>query len=191
MRKLALLAAVVWLISCYGMNAAAQTWSKGAVVATHFVGPSGVRISGGGQGDIGHGDIGMNALCQATYGPTAHMCNMDEFSHTAGVVQPPPKNPPSSALFMWIQPSVHDCLVEGSDVVCSVSDLGRVVYSLASSACAVSGPIGESAMVSYPWSTSNPSVYGWVVEVPTDQSLTPTMLLQACDSNINVACCAP
>ncbi len=186
MRNLALVAALVCLVSCYGTNAPAQTWSKGAVAAAHFVGPSGVRIYGGGQGDIG-----MNALCQATYGPTAHMCYMDEFSHTAGAVQPPPKNPPSSALFMWIQPSVHDCLVEGSDVVCSVSDLGRVAYSLAYSACAVSGPIAGGAMVSYPWSTSNPSVYGWVVEVPTDRSLPPSMILQTCDSYINVACCAP
>jgi hypothetical protein len=99
MRKLALFAAVVCLISCYGMNAFGQSgryvgWSSGVTT-----------------GDRPAGQAGMNQMCINSF-PTSHMCNVDEFFSTAGTIS----NGIAVAnnVQLWVQPALHNCLYDGS-----------------------------------------------------------------------------
>ena len=73
MRKPALFAAVVCLISCYGMNA------FGASAVPRYLGASTLFTNGANAGQTG-----MNQACRTTYGVTAHMCRADEFFSSAG-----------------------------------------------------------------------------------------------------------
>jgi hypothetical protein len=117
MRRLALLAAAVYLIFCYGMDAKAQTWSTGPVAVDHYVGPS----KGQNDGDT-HGRGGMNALCQNTYGVTAHMCSTDEFMNTASI----PKG--TSIPEMWVYPTWRNCYYDGGreKVMCEMAGIGLI-----------------------------------------------------------------
>jgi hypothetical protein len=184
MRKLAVLAAVVYLISCIVMSAEAQRWNTGAVTTDHYVGAS----NGWNDGNV-HGLVGMNALCTATFGPTAHMCNVDEFFSTAHY-----KKVVASATPMWIQPSLHNCLYDNSanGVTCTQDDL------LSDSG---TGPgmvrMLESELIAH--GTCQGSAGRW-----TNASSTSTGLAVAgsagsgaytfwgpCDAPIQAACCAP
>ena len=103
MRQLAYLAALGCLISCYGMNADAAnpTWTTGAVTGDHYVGATTATTDGS-----TNGIVGMNVLCQAKYGHTAHMCNTDEFFRSAGFAKT------TLLPFMWINPVFHDCVFD-------------------------------------------------------------------------------
>ena len=104
MRKLALLAAVVCLISCWGMNAEAQTTGV-------YQGVSNASTTGANQGRP-H----MNVLCQNTYGASAYMCTVDEFFSTAGSVT-------GTAPHLWIQPVLHNCVYDGAQTMCQEAGL--------------------------------------------------------------------
>jgi hypothetical protein len=113
MRKMALLAAVVCLISCYGMNAFAQT-------APHFIGSSAASVKG-----AHFGQAGMNQACINTFGGTAgtiantHMCSTDEFFNTAGLG--------GNGVLLWIQPALHNCVSDGLQVTCQEAGAPAVV----------------------------------------------------------------
>ena len=95
MRKLALFAAVVCLISCCSMDAFAQ-----AVVGTsRYIGYSAALANGGNRTGLAGG---MNYACIATYGTGAHMCTTDEFFATAGISV--------NTLQIWVQPSLRNCV---------------------------------------------------------------------------------
>jgi len=178
MRKLALLAAFVCLISYCGMRAEAAepTWSTGAVAAAHFVGPSKATTDGN-----SHGTVGMNALCQTTFGPTAHICSADEFFQSAAVkigiltLQP-----------MWVRPSLLDCLVEtsGGAVSCRSEEVGRLPESTLSQSCS-----SEFLGTLIPWTSNDASNAGWVVSgtIPSGAMLSQHM----CGIILPPACCAP
>jgi hypothetical protein len=125
MRKMALLVAVVCLISCYGMNAFGQT--------SHYVGPSAGTTNG-----AAGGPIRMNNMCSTTYSATAHMCNVDEFVQTASLAQ-------NKAL--WAQPKFTNCYAESTSFAsCYENGLGWDTPSAISASCnewrSVSGTAG-------------------------------------------------
>ncbi|MGA2937054.1 MAG: hypothetical protein ABSF52_08155 [Syntrophobacteraceae bacterium] len=170
MRKLALLAAVVCLICCCGMNAEAQTWTTGAVSTYHYVGPS----KGSTDGNA-HGIVGMNALCQATYKATAHMCNTDEFFQTAAV----PKGGQLNPATMWIQTAFHECIYDGYNVMCWMSGMGRIAES----------PWANSCTYTAEWTSNDPSLSGSILVGGSGYGA--GMSNQPCNSSYPVACCAP
>jgi hypothetical protein len=176
MRRLALLAAVVFLISWSGMSAEAAepTWSTGAVQASHYVGPSKSKN----DGDT-HGIVGMNYMCQQTYGNTAHMCNVDEFFGSSAIAKGA-----AAAPQMWIHPSVHDCLVEssGGAVTCREADLGRDQESTLLQACSPAPGVNS-------W-TMNSEVSGMSVEAAGGVN-NAFLMPQLCSKSLPVACCAP
>jgi hypothetical protein len=112
MRKLALLAAVVCLVSCCGINAQAQLY--GAPVPGVYVGPSSGTTTGAAGGGLPH----MNSLC-ANYGSRAHMCTSAEFFQSAQFTAAQAGELGGKG--MWIEPSVHDCMyLVGGTVLCLV-----------------------------------------------------------------------
>ncbi len=115
MRKMALLAAVVCLISCYGMNAFGQT--------SHYVGSSSVTTTG-----LAGGPARMNTLCSKTYGAAAHMCNVDEFIGTS---------PLAAKKGLWAQPKFNNCYVDPttSTATCYENGLGWDTPSAISASC--------------------------------------------------------
>ncbi len=98
MRKFALAAAVVCLISCYGTAGWSQP-SEAQSGLSSFQGPSSAKTFG----DAG-GILGMNDLCQSTFGGTAHICTLDQFYWTAAA------KPTVVLPNMWIMPSYHNCV---------------------------------------------------------------------------------
>jgi hypothetical protein len=115
MRKTALLAAVVCLISCYGMNAFGQT--------SHYVGASST-ITNGAAG----GTARMNTLCVNTFGAAAHMCNVDEFIETS---------PLAGKAGLWAQPKFNNCYVDSTTfaATCYENGLGWDTPSNISASC--------------------------------------------------------
>ena len=99
MRKLALFVTVVCLISCYGMNADAQTTASYLGLSAKTTGAHG-------------GQPGMTQLCRATFAGTAHMCTTDEFFSLAG------GQASQGDIQAWVQPVLHNCVWNGSDVLC-------------------------------------------------------------------------
>jgi hypothetical protein len=168
MKRLTLLAAIVWLISSYGMYADAQIWSTGSVAASHYVGPSKSTNDGN-----THGIVGMNALCQATYGPTAHMCNVDEFFGTAAFTKVKQDAP-----FMWIEPAFHECYYDSSlgYATCRVAGLGRVRETTYDLSC-----LG--------WKENDPSESG--LSIFGDTSTGADINIESCAHPHPAACCAP
>ncbi len=138
MRKLALLAAVVCLVFCCGIDAQAQLY--GAPVPGVYVGPSSGTTTGA-AGGLPH----MNSLC-ASYGSQAHMCTSAEFFQSAQFTAAQASELVGKG--MWIEPSVHDCMyIAGKAVVCLVDGLyGLQEYFGAASVCADSS--------SFPWSSA-------------------------------------
>ncbi len=125
MRKMALLTAVVCLISCYGMNAFGQT--------SHFVGPSKGTTNGAASGP-NH----MNNMCSSTYTVAAHMCNVEEFVLTAAL---------GANKAMWAQPRFSNCYADsGTPTTCYENGLGWDTPSAISATCdewrSISGPAG-------------------------------------------------
>jgi len=167
MRKLALPAAVVCLICCYGMNAhgqsTVQSWGS------HFVGAGGPTT--GAAGTL----VGMNDLCQSVYGADAHMCSVDQFffsASTSTVVA-------SGHSIFWVQPSFHDCVYDSSAKQVTCREIG------------VSGRQKESAMfqICDDWMSDKSSNTGTVVLFSL--SFLGTSYSEPCNNNIAVACCAP
>jgi hypothetical protein len=115
MRKLALFATFVCLISCYGMNAFGQT--------SRFVGPGGKTDGAAG------GKIAMNTKCITVYAGS-HMCTVEEFVETAWL-------PASNRLVMWAQPSFSNCYYDpgASAATCYEKGLGWASPSDISSDC--------------------------------------------------------
>jgi hypothetical protein len=168
MRKLALLAAVVCLICCYGMTA----WSQPSEVESglsRYQGPSSATTNGNAGGILG-----MNQLCQDTYGATAHICTLDQFYWTAAA------KPTVALPTMWIMPSYHNCVYSTlkSEVLCQLG-------------------------VSPQWFVPNQSVTtfecnAWGSATGFDQGLavsftagTSTVTQEPCNIKQPVACCAP
>jgi hypothetical protein len=151
MRKLALFAAVVCLISFCSMDAFAQ------LAITKFVGPSSTQIAGGARpGQAG----GMNQQCIAVYGSGAHMCTTDEFFLTAGSS--------TNGAQMWLQPAVHNCWFDGTQTLCQEAGAAQAVpeanaYFTCGNWTVSSGDLGTTA--SYMGAT------GWVLNVEADCSL--------------------
>jgi hypothetical protein len=173
MRKLALFATVVCLISCYGMSADAQT----QVWGSHFVGPSSIPINGDTNGTAG-GFITMNQFCMSKYGQAAHMCTVDQFYGTAGAK--------TVGLTMWAKPSLSDCVwnpsatppsewcLEDGTTAASPQTLGATCNRWTSAAS--SGP---------PFGTTVNTIVG----IPGTTSVTNVM--EDCSASHPVACCSP
>ncbi len=118
MRKLALFATFVCLISCYGMNAFGQI--------SRYVGPSAGagNLTDGAAG----GKIGMNTKCYVSY-PGSHMCTVEEFVETEWF-------PAANKFVMWAQPSFNNCYVDGTGAAtCYEKGLGWAIPSAISSDC--------------------------------------------------------
>jgi hypothetical protein len=184
-RKLVVLAAVVFLISCVVMSAEAQTWSTGAVTTDHYVGVS----KGWNDGNV-HGLVGMNALCSATFGSTAHMCNVDEFFSTAHY-----KKAVAYAPLMWVQPSLHNCLYDSSanGVTCAQDDLlsdngtgPGMVRELESKLIEHGTCQGRAGR----WTNASSTSTGLAVAGYASGSGAYTFWCP-CDAPMPVACCAP
>ena len=160
MRKLAFFAAVVCLISCYGMDAFGQT------LTTRYMGPSNNANTGGARpGQAG----GMNQACITAYGNTAHMCTVDEFFGSAGTA--------NNNLQLWIQPAVHNCVFEGTQVTCTEAGTSQPVpeanlYFTCGNWTLSSGDLGTT--VEFVKGS------GWVLNVEAD-----------CSQSHKVACCKP
>lgn len=174
MRRLALLIAVVCLISCHGMNAEAAepTWSTGTVSASHYVGPSKSTTVGS-----TNGRVGMNAICQKTFGATAHMCNTDEFFETAAfsVTSPPPE--------MWINPVFQACVFDPNlnYVACRVGWTALLVQQ------------GAWVQTCNDWTSNSDSVYGLAITTAlvSIEDFYVTVAPLTCGFAHPVACCAP
>ena len=168
MRKLILLTAVVCLISCCGMTA----WSQPSEVESglsRYVGPSKAKTDGNAGGMLG-----MNALCQASFGTTAHICTLDQFYWTAAA------KPTEVLPTMWIMPSYHNCVYDPAipGIVCQLG-------------------------ISQGWfepvqSVTNFECNSWGSSISSDTGLsvfftsgTSTVVQDTCDSKQHVACCAP
>ncbi len=175
MRKLTVLAAVVFLISCYGMNANAQS-----AVKSSFVGVSASVTNG-----AGGGFMGMNLLCQQTFGASAHMCTWDEFYYSAGalpasVPQPVPRLP-NVALGLWASVSWHNCGAVNSKFECQASDSDSWV--------APPAPLAGSCNA---WSSRSATASGSAVIVQIRGiPLFQTLGFVQCATLMPVACCAP
>ena len=96
MKKLALFVAVVCLISCFGMNAHAQTTTSG------FVG-----LSVGSTNGARSGQPGMNQMCLNKF-VNSHMCTADEFFGTAGL------SANQTPVQLWVQPVPHNCVFDSA-----------------------------------------------------------------------------
>jgi hypothetical protein len=170
MGKLSTLAAFVCLISCIGVCAEASgpTWATGGVQASHYVGPS----QGTNDGDA-HGIVGMNALCQAAYGPTAHMCNVDEFFTTAAFTKSQQEAPT-----MWVEPIFHECYlpVSSASASCRIVGVGRVQEDAYDHSC-------------NEWTYDGSDMSGLTVWGNTVSGATLTA--QPCAHAYSAACCVP
>ncbi len=168
MRKLALPAAFVCLISFYAMSADAQTWS-GSVAAYHYVGYTVVKTTG-----AAGGVAGMNELCQGKFGTTAHMCTAGEYFSTSGTAKG------TATVSKWVQPSVSNCYYNPSTnppVLCEVPTIGYDNPNAYIGACTN-------------WTSASSTIDGTAVEfVGTADGSMLTRV--SCDSNLPVACCAP
>jgi hypothetical protein len=188
MKKLALLAAVVFVVSCHGVIAVAQTLD-------HFVGPSYGWVSGNSQGRPG-----MNYYCQNAYGPTAHMCDTDEFFQTAAV-KPGSLIPNlGPAPYMWVHPVFHNVYWMPCNVQpCYGGSLSFTVYGcFAAGGCenVLVYPYGTEIPLQGPaldvtcfqWSTNDESLNGLAIWSTKGQlEATPV----SCNTHLQVACCAP
>jgi hypothetical protein len=151
MKKLTLLAAVVCLISFYGMDAFGQT------AITKYVGPSSTQITGGARpGQAG----GMNQQCIAAYGTGAHMCTVDEFYITAGTS--------TNGAQQWVQPVLHNCVFDGTQVMCQEAGASQSVpeanyYFTCGGWTLSSGDLGTTVAYS--------TQAGWVLNVEADCSV--------------------
>jgi len=166
MRKLALFAAVVGLISCIGISAEAQTWSTGAVQASHYVGPSTASTKG-----AAGGIVGMNALCQAKWGVTAHMCHADEYFASAALAKG------KQTATMWLQPSLSNCFYNTGvgEIYCYVPSVG------------IEPEAGWDATCSRWESSSNSYTGAAVIGTSTDGAYYTAL---GCGTSAPVACCA-
>lgn len=115
MRNLALFAAVVCLISCYGVNAFGQT--------SHYIGASKGSTNGAASG-ITH----MNSMCANTFTAAAHMCDVDEFIRTS---------PMAGRAALWAQPKFTNCYVDPTTqtATCYENGLGWDTPSAISATC--------------------------------------------------------
>jgi len=167
MRKLTLMAAIVWLISSCGMNADGQTTVQSW--GSHFVGAGGPTT--GAAGTL----VGMNDLCQSVYGPDAHMCTVDQFFFSASTTTVVATHNNT----FWAQPSLHDCVYESSTKQVTCRETG------------VSGRQPESAMfqICDDWMSDKSSNTGTIVLFSL--SFFGTSYSEPCNNNIAVACCAP
>jgi hypothetical protein len=188
MSKLALLAAAVCLIFCCGAHAEAQTCSP-SVHASHYVGPSAEVTDG-----AGNGLVGMNALCQASFGATEHMCNVDEFFLGAAFA-----NGGAGAPSMRIQPVAQECMAvptENDTVYCSMVEFGVGQLSSLTQACQKPKNAGLILSIDPSWISGYASSMGLTVE---SMSLPPSPLgpayaagavvaEQSCNTRQPVAC---
>jgi hypothetical protein len=183
MRKLALLAAVVCLLSCYGRPALATEaqWSE-SVFRDHYVGPSTSKTTG-----AAGGWVGISGMCQNTYGPTAHICTMDEYFISA----PGPATPSEK---LWVWPSYHNCVYDTvkSELYCQCGgsstwvNMGPPSGFLATGAATGSPNEERFSCSSYTDGTS--AATGWVI----DLTLGPkTAGRVSCIASLHVACCTP
>jgi hypothetical protein len=147
MRKLVLFAAVVCLISCYGVNAFGQNVRYVQSPPTKFA--------------ANHGGLtGMNQTCINNYGGTAHMCTTSEFFATAFA-------PGAGAVFnAWVQPALHDCYSDpnnGGDIYCleGGSSTPVPVSNLTMDCSGWSSTSGDGTAASYNSTT------GWTLVNPT------------------------
>jgi hypothetical protein len=184
MRMLALFAAIVCLISCYGMDANGQT-----EVQSSFVGAS-LSVTNGTAGGI----IGMNQLCKESWGASAHMCTWDEFYHSAGTLNPTPPSPvpklPNGALGLWASTSWHNCFFStaASKLECQESDTDSWVVPPA--------PLAANCSL---WSSNASGASGSAVIIQIQYTLfsrNVNVLSQSfgfvpCATVMPVACCAP
>jgi hypothetical protein len=171
MRKLALMAAVACLVFGYAMNANAANpvWS-GTVQSEHYVGFTTATTNGN-----AHGQVGMNALCQAQYGVTAHICSVDQYFSSA-----------SAGSFVqekWLQPSVSNCISSASSpsgVLCEVPTISNGAF------------IDPTEWVRYceGWVSDSSTDFGAAAEAGavTYAHLSNTT---TCNTRLPVACCAP
>jgi hypothetical protein len=168
MRKLlALLAATVCMISYSGMNAFGQLASY-----YYYVGNS-AKTAASPKG--GGGLAGMNSLCRSGFGKEAHMCSADEFFASASI-------PSSKTQTVWIQPALHNCLNNGTEIVCQEGGSPSLVTQDMAWACQDNA--GD------PWTSTSSSNYGTtaVYSSATGWQLTKT---PCSDKSYPVACCSP
>jgi hypothetical protein len=167
MRKLALLAAVVCLICCYGMNAAGQTTVQSW--GSHFVGAAGPWQ--GAAGTL----TGMNDQCQSVYGPDAHMCTVDQFYSSASISS----IGASGTSTLWLQPSFHDCVYDST--VKAVT-------------CRQTGVIGRQKEATM-FQTCNNWLSNKASDTGTVYTYTATFIgtsySEPCNKLVAIACCAP
>ncbi|HYA41231.1 MAG TPA: hypothetical protein VEF34_08005 [Syntrophobacteraceae bacterium] len=171
MRKFALLAAVVCLVSCYAVNANAgnPSWTSGAVASDHYVGFTTATTNGN-----AHGEVGMNNLCQAKFGPTAHICTAGEYFSTASATGPIQEK--------WLQPSVSNCVSSSTSpyVMCQVPTISDGTF------------IDPTDWVHscQGWTSVLHTDYGAAAEAGTD-TYAHLSNTTTCDTKLPVACCAP
>ena len=158
MRKSALLAAVVCLISCYSINAFGQR-------VVRYVGPSSLATKGAHAGEAG-----MNQMCRNTFNGNARMCHVDDFFYSAGIGT-------SEGQQLWVQPSLSNCVNDGSQVMCQEAGVAIAPVPEANwildtcSTWTVSAPGSNGATVLYSNTT------GW------------TLTVADCSTSHRVACC--
>jgi len=180
MRKLALFAAIVCLISCYGMNANGQA----IVTQPSFVGAS-VSVTNGDAAGI----TGMNQLCKDAFGSSAHMCTWDEFYYSAGTLPQAPPSPvpalPNGSLGLWASTSWHNCYFS-SKLECQASDTASWVQPPA--------PLSANCSV---WSSRASGATGSAVIIQIQRGVfSQSVLSQSfgfvpCATVMPVACCSP
>ncbi len=173
MRKLALFTTVVCLISFYYMHAHAQqqaAWDT-TVQGYHYVGATTTKYFGGPGGRTV-----MNSRCQPVYGPTAHMCDVDEFFSTSNLPAP------AGTTTLWVQPKLSNC-VYNTAIVCQEAGFTGTAGSGGFT------PADELNVTCTEWTDLNGTAGTTVQGTRSVGWLTNN--LAPCNVKNAIACCAP
>lgn len=166
MRKLALFAALVCLISCFGMNAFGQTGSYVGIT------PPSAAYKGNPTGGL----AGLNSSCSSSFSGS-HMCTTTEFFATVSFI---PGAPP---LTVWVQPAVHDCF---NDITNPDSTANSIYCQEGGSSSTV--PVSNLFINCDGWSSSSASGTGTAATYTTPTRWT-LVYSASCNTARRIACC--
>ncbi len=172
MRKLALFAAVVCLISCYGMNA-----NAGNGTTYVYVGNSTSTVG------ARSGLAGMNQTCRNTIAGS-RMCTADEFFGSIGI---PSSQTNQGATMLWVQPSLNNCVYDPSQSATMCMETG--LLPPASSTTWPFEPATTLGVNCAVWTSKLGTDTGTVVSFTTGASGGWETTTDVCSNSHKVACC--
>lgn len=167
MRKIMFLTVLLCLVA-FVMSAYAGKKSKDVNVVNtmvyRFAGYSSERTDGNAGGPLG-----MHAICQGNFGPTARMCTTEEFWKSPGIVDA------GGPLGAWIQPTIVAAYfnVLAADAVCMDFSGDLFLCDPNKSTC-------------NQWKTAVDSFNGTTVRATTGETI-----VRSCLNGLFVACCTP